>query len=277
MSNLIIPEVYAGIVREKFLGRVKVANLVADLGFLKNTTVGDTVTFPKFRTITNPNEVVKGTPIEVEELTQTSSQATIKQVGKGVRVYDIDDLTAFGNFVQESATQQAIVFARKLDLDLIEEAKTSPLKHSVEVKDKLTSTDLNGALNLYGDEQDTEDFSGIVINSVLLPSLYAMPEFIDKTKTIVSENNGIITNGLVGFYRNIPVFLSDHGTYDDTNQEPITLIIKKNSLGYMTKRDINIELERMAKLKATDVVGDFIYAVKLTDDAGVVVLKKTIA
>lgn len=277
MGNLIIPEVYAGIVREKFEGKVKVANLATDLGILKNTTVGDTVTFPKFRTITDPVEVIKGQAIDVETLEQTSSQAIIKQVGKAVRVYDIDDLTAFGNFIQEAATQQATVFARKLDLDLIEEAKTSVLKHSVADATKLTSTDLNEALNLYGDEQDTEDFAGIVINSLLLPSLYEMNEFIDKTRTIVSDENGIVRNGLVGFYRNIPIFLSDHGTYDDANQAPISLIIKKNSLAYMTKREINIELEREAKYKATDVVADFIYAVKLVDDAGVVVLQKTVA
>ena len=32
----------------------------------------------------------------------------------------------------------------------------------------------------------------------------------------------------------------------------------------------------LAKLKATDVVGDFIYACKLINDAGVVVVRKTI-
>ncbi|AEY67846.1 hypothetical protein [Clostridium sp. BNL1100] len=275
--SLIITEVYAGIVREKFAGKVKVANLAVDLGFLKNTTVGDTVTFPKFKTIGEATVMTKGTPLVPESLDQDKSQATIKQIGKAVRVFDIDDITAFGDQVNESATQQGIVFARKLDTDLITEALTTSLKKSTADAKAITAAELASGMNLFADEQDTEDMAGIVINSLLLDSFYAMNEFVDKNKTYTTDGNGIIRNGLIGYYRNIPVFCADHGTYDSTLNECITLVVKKNALAYMTKRDINIELQRQALLKATDVVGDFIYATKLIADDGVVVLKKTIA
>lgn len=274
--SLIKPEIYAGLVREKFEGKVKVANLAMNLGILKNTTVGETVTFPKFRTISNPELVVKGTPIPVEALEQTSSFATIKQMGKAVRVYDIDDITAFGNHINEGATQQGIVFARQLDLDIIKEALTSPLKEETAGATSITPAELNKGIQLFGDEADVEDMAGIVVNSLLVDSFFAMAEFVDKTKTYNTEGNGIQRNGLLGFFRNIPVYVADHGTFDNVTNEAITLIIKKNSLAFMEKRDINIELERMAKLKATDIVGDYIYATKLVDDAGVVVLKKTL-
>lgn len=275
--SLIKPEIYAPLVRQKFIGKVKVANLAVDLGFLKNTTVGETVTFPKFKTIGDAEEMIKGTPLNPESLDQDKSTATIKQVGKAVRVYDIDDLTAMGNHIDESASQQGTVFARKLDKDLITAALTSPLKKATAAAKAITAIELNAGLNLFGDEQDTEDMAGIVINSLLLDSFYGMTEFVDKNKTYTTDGNGIVRNGLVGYFRNIPVFLADHTTYDTTLSECITLVIKKNALAYMTKRDINIELERLPKLKATDVVGDFIYATKLVADDGLVVIRKTIA
>jgi len=274
---LIVPDIYAGLVREKFEGKIKIAALSAELGFLKNTTVGSKVIFPKWELIGEAEEMEKGTPLEPEALSQDSTYATIKQVGKAVTVYDIDNITALGNAIDESATQMGIIFARKLDADLAAEALTSDLKSTVTDATKITNLELNTALNLFGDEQDADDFAGIVVNSLLVPSFFAMDEFVDKNKTYTTDGSGIIRNGLLGYFRNIPIYLADHQTYDSTGKECISYIIKKNALGYMTKRDINIELERMPKLKATDVVGDFIYACKLINDAGVCVVRKTIA
>ena len=43
----------------------------------------------------------------------------------------------------------------------------------------------------------------------------------------------------------------------------------------MFAKDLDVELEREAKLKATDIVADAIYATALVKDDGVVVLKFT--
>lgn len=216
---LIKPEVYAPLVREKFLGRVRIATLCNDLGFLANTTVGETVTFPKFKTITDAEEMVKGTALEPEALDQVSSTATIKQIGKAVRVFDMDNITALGNQIEEAASQQAVVFARKLDNDLAVEAQTSDLKFATAAAKAITAAEVNSALALFGDEQDTEEMAGIVVNSLLLASFIAMPEFTSVEKTYATMGNGVITGGLVGYFRGIPVFMADHATYDATTQE----------------------------------------------------------
>lgn len=271
------PEIFAPLVREKFEGKVKVANLATNLGFLKNSTVGETVTFPKWEIIGDPTEMAKGDTISIEELAQTSSQATIKQIGKGVRVYDIDDITQLGNAVDESAQQMGKVFARKLDLDLISEALTSPLKHSVNFATEITEGELNAGIQLFGDEADVEEMAGIVAHSLLVPSFLNMNGFIDASKTFTAEGSGIQRAGLLGYYRGIPVYISDHskgaiGTYDSAGSRCNTFIIKKDSLGYMEKRGINIELDRVPSMKASDIYGDFVYAVKLINEAGIVVL-----
>lgn len=276
VTTLIRPDVYAGLVREKFEGRIRIASLSTELGFLKNTTVGEKVVFPKWSILKDAEDVLKGIPIVPEALSQTSTNATIMHKGKAVTVYDYDQLTGLGNAIDESANQMGIVFARELDKNLATEALTTSLLSPTADAAKITAAELNTALNLYGDEQDVEDFAGIVVNSLLVPSFFAMNEFVDKNKTYTTDGSGVIRNGLLGWFRSIPIYLSDKETYDGTAKECITYIIKKNALGYMTKRDINIELSRQALLKATDVVGDFIYACKLINDAGVVVVRKTI-
>ncbi|ABR48999.1 hypothetical protein Amet_2849 [Alkaliphilus metalliredigens QYMF] len=276
---LIKPDIYAGLVREKFEGKMKIGNLATNLGILANTTVGETVTFPKWKLIGDPTEMQKGDSIDTEELQQTSSQATIKQIGKGVRVYDIENITALGNAIDEGATQQGKVFARKLDLDLIEEALTSPLQSTVADATAITSDEINQGLQLFGDEADVEEIEGIVAHSLLVPSFLSMDGFVDAQKTFTADGSGIQRNGLLGYFRGIQVFIADHskgavGTYDNISNKCNTFIIKKGALGYMQKRGINIELDRVAKIKASDIFGDYIYAVKLLNDAGVVVLSK---
>lgn len=275
--SLIIPEVYAGIVREKFLGRVKVANLATNVGLLENTTVGDTVIFPKFKTITDANEVVKGTLSPIDSLDQDSSSAKIKMIDKIIRVFDMDNMTAVGNQIEEASSQQAIVFARKLDSDLITEAMTSPLKTAAAGAKAITASELNAAIAMFGDDADTDLMAGIVVNSLLDASFYSMAEFVDASKTYNGTNgNGIVTNGCIGSFRGIPVFHTDKGTYDSVKAECVSFVIKKGAIGYMEKKAIDIEQEREEKLHATDIVGDYVYAVKLLDDAGVVQVRKTI-
>lgn len=275
---LIIPEVYSQIVREKFLGRVKVANLATNVGILKNTTIGDTVIFPKWKTITDANVVVKGTQSPIDSLDQDFSQATIKMIDKIIRVFDIDDITMLSNSIQEAASQQAIVFTRKLDSDLIDEAKTTALKTATAADKAITANELNIALQNFGDDSDTEDIGGIVVNSLLDSSFYNMAEFVDANKTYNGSNgNGVVQNGKIGTFRGIDVFHSDKGTYDSTANECVSFIIKKGALGFMEKKAIDIVEEREEKLHCSDVVGSYTYAVKLLDDAGVIMLRKTIA
>ncbi len=275
-TNLIVPEIYSEVLREKFEGRVKVLPLAKSCGYLLNTNVGEKVVFPKFNAISDAEEVTKGKQTTIEQLNQKSSEAIIKMVDKIVRVFDMDDMTALGNFIEEAGKQQSIVFARKLDSDLVEEAKKTSLKHAVATGKAITADELNTALGLFGDEQDVEDMAGIVVNSLCAGSFYNMSEFVG-TRTDTVQGNGIVRNGMIGYFRGIPVFMSDKGTYDTKLNECITLIIKKDALGYMLKRNVDVVEEREEKLHCSDIVGSLVYAVKLLSDDGVVMCKKTIA
>jgi hypothetical protein len=275
---LIKPDVYAQLVREKFDSKMKIGSMAVDFGVLTNTTKGEKIIFPKWKLISDAKDLVKGQPIPTEGLDQDESFAMIKQVAApGIVIYDIDDVAMLGNAINEASIQHGLVIARKFDQDLIDEALTSPLKSASASATAITNSEIDTAIGLYGDEQDTETFAGIVINSRLSHSFYSMPEFVDTTKTFNTNGNGIVRNGVIGYYRGIPVFMADHGTYDSTKSECLTFIIKKNALGYKTKRKINTEEKREADYKRSTIFSDMIYAVKLLADDGIVIVRKTIA
>lgn len=272
--SLIIPEVYANAITKNMKGRLKVTQLSKKLDLPAFKQVGETVVFPMFNAIGECEDVKKGIALKTEDLTQTSSTAKVINKGKAVRIYDVDDKTALGDFIENANMQQARVFAKELDRQLVVEALKTSLKVATGDVKAITADELNNGLALFGDEQDTEDFAGIVIHSLLINSMLNMQEFISASNTTVVSGNGIMRNGLLGFFRGIPVYVSD--TAMDQN-ECTTLIIKKDSLAYMLKKDFNIEEEREAKLLATDIVANMMFAVKQINAEGVVVLRKTIS
>lgn len=276
-NTVIIPAVYSGVVQEKIKGIVKISQLADELGFLEGNA-GDTVTFPVFKSISDAVLMAKGDAITPEMLNQDSTSKKISQYGKAVRVLDIDSLTALGNFVDNASKQQATTFARALDLELVKDIDATCLLKSATAQAKsLTEDDLINGFQMFGDDQNNEDMAGIVVNSLLAPSFYKMDGFVKADITYSVVGNGAIWNGCIGYYRGtIPVILSDVGTFDTVKSEVKSYIIKKNSLAIMPKRNVNIELEREAKLKATDVVGDYIFATGLIDRTGCVILRKSI-
>ncbi|MCH1962685.1 hypothetical protein MCG45_07320 [Clostridium perfringens] len=275
MGNLIKPEIYAGIVTEKFKGKMILSNFAMDLGELSGK-VGDTVSFPMFNQIGSAKVLNKGDGIDEEELTQKETKATIKQMAApGVLIYDVDDLTALGNFVENGAMQQGTVLARGLDSDLFKEALTSKLKVKTTNKNVLMADDLNRGFAMFGDEQNVEDMACIICHSIVASSFYNMPEFVKADYTFNGKGNGIVHNNCIGHFRGVPVFMSDKDTMVDG--ECVTIIVKKNALAKMKKRGINVESERQAKFKRTALYADYIYTVKLVNTEGVVVLRNTIA
>ncbi|WP_029453169.1 hypothetical protein [Clostridium algidicarnis] len=275
MANLIKPELFTSILGAKFTGAVKVLPLAVDLGEIEGfREVGETIHFPRFEALSGlVTDMKTKAEMDTEKLSQKDSTAIIEHIGRAVAVEDYEDLTALGNHIDEAGRQLGVVFARHLDSRLIAEAKKTLLISTPASANKIRETELNDALGLFGDEQDSEDFAGIIINSKLLGAFYEMQGFVDKNKTFVTDGSGIIRNGLVGYFRNIPVIVSDKDTYDTSTKKCETLIIKKGSLGYKMKKEFNTEIQRNAKAKSSDICADAIFAVKLLNEEGIVLIK----
>lgn len=268
-QNSIVPELFGDLVRDKIAKAVKVAPLADNLGVLSGE-VGETVNFPKWAYIGDASDIAPGTAMTTTQMRQTMSPATIKMVAApGIEVYDYDNMTALGRAIDEGASQQGIAIARKLDADLIADALTTPFKKQLATVNTITNDELLSAMELYGDDRDTQEFAAIVCHSSYATSFFKMDSFIKTDITHVDGANGTITNGEIGRWMGIPVVLSDR-LYDSANQEGILLIVKKGSLAYMPKENPFAETERVASKRLTNVYCSQVYATKLVKDDGIV-------
>ena len=277
---LIQADVFERIIEEKLKGKEKLVSLATNLGNLNNgVQAGETHKFVKFAHIGEPVDLVKGESIATEELQSTETEETVRHIAKGVVVYDRDKyLTLDGqSMVDRGASQLADVFVRALEKDLASKLVNAPLKYATSLALDVTATEINNAIAVaFGDDQDTADFAGIVINSKLAPKFYAMEEFVDVNKTYQSNSNGIVRNGVIGYFRGIPVIMSDVATYDSTKAECITYVLKRGAFGYKTVKGFNTEVARNASKKADEIYSDLIFVTGIIDDTALVVMRKTI-
>ena len=278
---IIIPEVFAQMVTEKVKGIVKISKSAVDLGVLGDfSQEGDSISFPQFCALSDAELLVKGSDITTEELKQTSTKKSVKHYSKGVSVYDVDAKEGKGNFIENAIMQQARIFAKARDNEMVADIDANAiLKVPVSFSDKLKEDELMSAFQLWGDDQDNESIEGIYINSRLAPSFYEMEGFVNSNKTYTKEGNGEVVNGCIGYYRGtIPVILTDVNTYDESAKECKSYIIKKGALGKKDKTNgVNIELDRVAKQKRTDIYADEMFVCGLIQKDGVVILRKTIS
>ena len=274
-TNIIVPEVYSALVREKIKGKCKVAQFLVNRGDLKGK-VGEVIHFDKWGYIGDGKDWNPNTAMDVTQMTQTQTSATIKAIqAPAVKVADYDDEVALGNAIEEAAEQQAIAVGRKYDTDAIACALTSPLKYQLATKNTVTQDEMIAMLGLYGDDRDSADFDAIVISSLFAPSFYKMDMFTSRERTMTTDGSGIAVNGVIGYFLDIPVVLSDR-LYDNTNTEGFILVMKKNAISIIPKENPFAETARDAGLRQTTIYLSQFYAMALTDDTAVVVAKKVL-
>ncbi len=269
----IIPEVFADAVNAALGVKLRVGNLATDFTNLVDdiTTYGDEVHFPVIDRINDAAVVTPGTPIEPDDVSMTDSTAEIKQVGKSVRIYDKYSVQVKGELKDRLAEQLGDTMAKAVDADLVSAIREDAV-YTDDTLTKLTQADVDAAFDVFGDDVDNDTFAGILINSRLRKAFMAMDAFTDARKTYAANGNGIVANGIIGYWNGtIPVYVSNNGTYKDG--KALFAIVKKDALGVVWQKVPAVEEEREAKLLATDLVASEMYATKLLHADGVSVLE----
>jgi hypothetical protein len=263
-GDFIIPEVYADLAQASFTGKVKVLGSPAVMD--DNTLVGqpgETITFPKWGALGELDDLTTGVAMVPTELEQTESSATIKEAGKAVVINDRDKLTALGNPQSEAVRQFGVLSSRKVDGDLITEARTAAGRLTVTTTAGTTTfglAALNQGFALFGDECEPEEFAGIYIHSEQLNEAFSDDAFVAADKL---GDNSLVRRGVVGLLRGVPVLVSNRLTAGEY------LLMKQNVLGALTKRAPLVETDRDV-LKRQDVVTTNIhYAVKAVTPSGI--------
>lgn len=277
---LIIPAVFADAINAKMDTSLRIGRVAFDATALvpEITQAGDTVHFPQINRVAVAGDVTKGTAPVPAVIDMVDATAEIKQVASSMRVFDREAAQIKGRVIDNIVEQVATAMAKRIDGDLVIAMDAEAVyKSPVAAATAITSEELQNGMSLFGDDIDTDSFSAIIINSRLLPSFLKMDEFVSTNKTFQTNSNGIIVDGVVGYYIGIPLVVCNNQTYDTVASECKTYIVKKNSIGYIFQKNINIEDEREGKLLATDIIASSLYACKLIDLKGVTICRKTVA
>lgn len=277
---LIIPSVFADSINAKLDTTLRIGRVAFDATSVipEIRQAGDTIHFPTINRVATAGTVTKGTALTPAVIDMTDASATIQWVGSSMRVYDSEKAQIKGRVMDNVVEQVATAMAKKIDNDLTVAMDTDAVfKQATAAATTITVSEIYQALANFGDDIDTDTFAGIIINSRLLKNFLGMDEFVSANKTYQTNGNGIVNDGVAGYFIGIPVIICNNGTYDTAKAECKTYIVKKNALGYVFQKEISIEEEREAKLLATDIVASSLYACKLLDLKGVVIARKTIA
>lgn len=271
----ITPEVFADAVNARMDVTLRAGRVATDYTDLVEeiTQYGGEVNFPEFDRIGDATTMEKGTPINLNEVNMTDNKATIKQVGNGVRIYDKDSIQVKGNMIDNLAEQLGYSLAKAVDSDLVASIKNEAVYTENVAESAFNANAIEAAFDVFGDAQNDDEFAGILINSRLRRYIKEMKSFSDLNVAYAKDGNGAVKDGIIGYWNgDIPVIMTNNGTYDSSSKKAVLAIVKKNALGYIVQRQCNAELEREAKLKAWDIVADELYATKLLHKDGVSVL-----
>lgn len=277
LQNLINPEVMADMISAKVDKKIRLTPY-AKLDTTLQGRAGDTITLPKFGFIGNAIEVGEGEEIPTRALSVSSVQHTIKKIGIGGIITDEAALSGYGNPVGELNQQMALSIAAKCDEDAMTELlKASTTYVSTTV---LSYNSVVNAIDLFGEEENSEKV--MFVHPKQVTQLRLDPNFISKDK----YNGNVMVNGEIGMIGNARIVASKRVQKDETTKYYLNPIVKLSNdteteedspaLTVFLKRETNIEVDRQSKKRQTEITGDRMYVVALTNETKVVIAKNLI-
>ena len=273
LTDLIDPEVMADMVDAK----VEKGITVLPYATLDNTLVGragSTITIPRFVWDGEAEEVGEGEEIPIRKLGTESAEYKVKKIGIGADITDESILSGHGNPVGQATTSMAQSILAKLDEDAHVELLKS--KNIFNANDEVSYNHVVDAIGLFQAEGVIDMI--MLVNPDIVTSLRKDSNFIDRTK----YGNQVMMNGEIGMIGNARIVPSRR--FAGVGGFHYSAIILTNdpmhnddlaALTYVLKRNTNIEVDRQSRKRTTEITGDQMYVVALTNESKVVVLKTT--
>lgn len=277
LQNLINPEVMADMISAKVDKKIRLTPY-AKLDTTLQGRAGDTITIPKFSFIGAAVEVGEGEEIPTRALSVSSEQHTIKKIGIGGILTDEAMLSGYGNPVGELNNQMALSIAAKCDDDAMTELlKASTTYVSTTV---LSYNSVVNAIDCFEEEENSEKV--MFVHPKQVTQLRLDPNFIAKDK----YGNQVMVDGEIGMIGNARIVASKRVQKDETTTYYLNPIVKISNdaeteedspaLTVFLKRETNIEVDRQPRNRQTEITGDRIYTVALTNETKVVIAKNLI-
>lgn len=272
LAQLINPEVMADMVSAKVDKKVRVLPY-AKVDTTLQGQAGDTVTIPKFGYIGEAVDVAEGEDIPVRQMSVSSNPYTIKKAAIGGILTDEAVLSGYGNPVGELTNQMALSIAGKTDTDGYEELVKATTAYTA--TGAISYNEIVNAIDLFEEETNTEKV--MFIHPKQVTQLRLDPKFIDKS----SYGNEVMVDGEIGMIANARIVASKKvRVADGAYLNPIVKLEADTetedaspALTIFLKRDTNVETDRIARNRTTEITGDKMYVVALTNETKVIVAK----
>jgi N4-gp56 family major capsid protein len=284
-TDLYIPEVWADLAAESYSTKAIVGTSPA---VLTDDSLagqpGELISFPKWMLLDDLEDLDETDVLVPEKLSQSASQAAIKEAGKAVEWTDKAKLTGIGNVQDEAIRQFGELAARKVDADLITAAQatvtdgvtyadgstaddSAPLAHTItNAGGTITWDGLVDGLELFGDDFEPSEYAGLYVSARGRSQIMKDDDFIRASELGTGGPGSVLRRGFVGEIAGLPVYV--------TNRLANTkaLVLKRNSLGLFYKRRPVVEQDRDILARTTVVATNMHYATKRVNDKGVLVV-----
>ena len=263
LENLVNPQVMADMIDKKLFDYIRFAPL-ATVDYTLQGRPGDTITLPSFNLLASQAEVVgEGEAIPIYTLTASTTSATVRKVGIGVKITDESVLSGYGDPFGEAVDQELMAIAAAVDNDFlgilgsISSAMTFTASAST-----IAADDVNNALELFG-----EDIDGIKV-AVVPPAVHTK---LRNAKDWVPASEiaaGMVIRGAVGEAYGCQIVVSNK-----LKASGKVFVVKPGALRLFLKRDTMVETARDIEHKATIATADKHYVAYLYDQSKAIAIK----
>lgn len=230
LANLINPEVLADYIDKKLVDKIVFAPL-ATVDTTLTGQPGDTIKFPFYYYIGAASDLTEASAISTVSLNASTVSVQIKEAGKGVEISDTAMLSAFGNPVEEIASQLVKSMADKVDIDFL--ATLASIASTMTVSSVSAVIDISNALEKFGEDIDEQ-------KALLVPP--AMYTKIRNTKDWCPASEfaaGALVRGAVGQIFGCDIMVSNRLATSGN-----AYIVKPGALRLILKRDTLLEADR---------------------------------
>ena len=266
-ENLFIPEVIADLIETKLTDKM----VFAPLAMIDSTLAagpGDAVKLPYYSYIGAAVSVSEGHDIPLARLTQSTTTVSVLKIGTAVQITDEAALSAYGNPIQEAATQIVTALADTLDnylLAALAANSASAQNYTTSSSsDALVPEDIPKALVKYGEDNDgdkvllvTPDFYAKLIGQPASSNWIPASEIAAQVKI----------RGTVGMAYGCQVVVTNRLVSSGN-----LYIVKPRTLAVFLKRDTFVETDRDILNESTVIKGSKICAPYLLNPKGMIKL-----
>ncbi len=282
ITNLINPDVMGDMISATLPKKIKFSK-IAKVDTTLAEQPGNTIIVPCYSYIGDAEDVAEGVAMGTTVLETTTTQATVKKVGKAVELTDEAVLSGYGDPVGEAKKQLEMSIASKIDSDCLEKLYESKLKYTNTNKAIGYDTIVN-AVDVFEEESDFKTSKVMFVHPKQVTHIRLDSDFKDINKyplsaimhgTIgeiagclivpskkVKQEDGCFLNPIV--ITNLGEQQSDVADVTDGTAEALTIYMKRN---------VQLESDRDVLAKTTVVTADEHYTVALTNEAKVVIAK----